>query len=224
MSDDPRVEAMMRLGARKAAEAAASDVEPSPAELERQRFRRWLIERHRFGLLPAEGALVARDELFTTRALQVAKAWRATPKTYLTLVGNVGVGKSTAAAWVALELAQAGATPVLYCAESDVAEWHRFRSTRHQKAWAAAVEAAVLVIDEVGDVDAADRAALEHARAGMSQLDKDRRGRGGRTIVLGNVTPGELADRIDDRLLDRLQDDHHASIELVQGHSLRRRP
>ncbi len=211
-----RLAEMLRRGTTE----LAVEPEVSPADLERLERRRRVVKRCRFGLLEAEGELVARDRLFSTRALDVAKAWVASPRKYLTLVGDIGVGKSTAAAWSALERDKSGASSIVYCLEAHVAEWHRYRSTKHAAAWAAARAASTLVVDEVGEVALHAR---EDARVGLDLLIHERRGGDGRDILLGNLSDRGLAERIDDRLLDRLQDQHAGWIELLEGESLRRR-
>lgn len=201
---------LLRAGA-----SLAVDEAESPEDRARIERRRQVMRRHRFGLLEAEGELVVLDRLHGTRALELAKAWVPSPATYLTLVGALGVGKSTAASWAALELPGS----LVYCLEGDVAEWFRFQSTKHEAAWRAAIEADVLVVDGLGDVDLPR---VDAARVGLSTLDLARRGRGGRTILAGDVSPSKLSARHGESLLDRLQDEPHAWIELLTGPSLRR--
>jgi DNA replication protein DnaC len=181
----------------------------------REQRRRMVLERVGFGL-PAETAeLLVRDDLYSTRALEAAKAWVAGPRTVLVVIGDMGTGKSTACTWAALERLSVG--PIEYVLESDLAHW-RWARRAHEAQWRALMNAGTVIVDEVGRTPPEQR---EMARIANAELVHHRTGFRGRrrTIFQGNVTLEEFAELADDRLMDRLEE--IGSIVECVGPSLR---
>lgn len=190
----------------RGAEHAVVDDGPDPEAAERVRRRRAVVERCGFGL-PAEVAeLVISDRLYSTRPLELAKAWLRGPREVFLAIGKPGTGKSVACIWAALERLDEG--PFVYVLESTLAEWRWYR-TRHAAELEELREAATVLIDEAGMTEGPRReiariavAELVHQRMGVLQTGRYRRRR--RTLLTGNLSLDELAERFDPRLLDRL--------------------
>lgn len=155
---------------------------------------------------------VVDGTLLSTQALRTTIAWLAGPRQVLVLVGDMGTGKTTAAAHAAMTRLARG--PFVYVKEPTLARWVMF--ARYDRQWSAAVEAQTLVVDEVGTAEQRDFA---DARAGLSRIVDDRIGQGRRTIVIGNLSEADLARRYDARMLDRLRD--VGFVAEVRGPSMR---
>lgn len=211
MSAAPKrsLEELLAAGQAQAVDAPADDPR-------RIATRRAIVERWGFGLPQRTAELVIHDRLFSTRALEVAKAWVAGPREVLVEIGSPGTGKSTACTWATLEREAEG--PVVYLLESQLAEWLA-RRTRYEEELEGLRTAGTVVIDEVGRTEGR---MVELARIGVAEVVHQRLGvvhvkarelagapsirRRRRTILQGNLTLDDMAERFDPRFLDRLEE------------------
>lgn len=159
-------------------------------------------------------ARVARATLDPTQALDVARRWRvyqagdraSGSKPLLALLGPMGCGKTVAAADL---LAAEGGR---YVQAEDLCRLHSARFGAERAEYLRTVRLGVLVVDEVGTEEDADR-----SRAMLHELVDRRLGR--MTLVLGNVTRPALASRLDPRTLDRMRE--CAVVRELAGASMR---
>lgn len=142
---------------------------------------------------------VAGGTLRPTRALEIASAWLAGPRSVLVLYGPPGTGKTTAAAHVACS--RLGKGPFVYVREPTLARWGMF--ARYDREWSAAVSSATLIVDELGTAEERD---LPAARAALLRIVDDRMGRGRRTVLAGNLSEHDVGRRYDARMIDRLME------------------
>lgn len=149
-------------------------------------------------------AAVLDGRLASTRALRTTAAWLEGPHAVLVLLGPKGVGKTVAAAHVGMTRLSRG--PVVYVREPILARWGMF--ARYDREWAQATSCATLIVDEVGTARDRD---VEPAKAAELRIVDDRIGRGRRTVLVGNVSEGDMSRRFDGRLLDRLREIGHVA-------------
>lgn len=150
----------------------------------------------------------ARSELAPTHAVQVARAWLASDAWGLLLLGNVGRGKSQAAAWLYWRLRQeafgVAQAPGVYQRVRDVL-WLRgpvlARMNYHERAQilTRCVNAYGLVVDELGSEPGAQ---LEPLSDMLEERGDHRR----RTVITTNLERVGFSDRYGDRLVDRLRE------------------
>lgn len=190
----------------RSAAKAREEGQPAPVATyteEQLRMRRRAMRTHGFGLPNETSELIVEGRLYTTRPLSIAQAWLQAPTPVLVLIGDPGVGKSTALAWAALE--RVGTGPILYVLESTLAQW-RFARREHAADWQRAIEASTVVIDELGATEFMNR---ELARVAVRELVHLRTGgwpRSRRTLIQGNLSLEDLDDVLDQRLGDRLEE------------------
>jgi DNA replication protein DnaC len=211
---DPAEHASAELGGLLArCLAAVSDDEVLAYERERERDRR--MERMRDAnvldvLPPAMVALVATDRLEPSTALDIVRRWTAYQATrgdkcVLALLGDMGRGKTVAAAWL---LAAEGG---LYVEAEELSRLHAAKWGDERVRYERLTRAGVLVVDELGTED--------DARGAMRDVINRRQGRR-LTLLLGNLSKPDLKARLDPRTWDRLRT--CAVVTEVQGESMRR--
>jgi len=193
---------------------ARADVEPpqDPAQGALDALLRWMV--------PARIADVIAGGLRETEAVKTVRRWHS--RTFLTLCGPAGVGKSVAAG-VGLQRGPLGPCPFATPQGPDGA-----RYWPHAPTWTRAAfvgrgfdalptslrRASVLVIDDLGD-----EADSPHARSRISELICERDDLRARTIITSNMTAEDIGRRYGRRFADRLG--KHGWIVPVRGESLR---
>lgn len=175
---------------------AATDEELAAWEAEetlRQRHERLVASGIAERLTESGIAALVHDRSEDTRALQLVRPWVAkNSRPMLVLLGDMGVGKTHAAAWALSR------KPGRYIRARDLVELgHGGRSDRAHF-WEA-LRTELLVIDELG----LERDETE-ARDTLQDVVDARQRLPRRTLLLGNLTAKELADRYDARTLDRM--------------------
>lgn len=151
-----------------------------------------------------------------TRSLGLVETWLRGPRPMLVLLGDLGVGKTVAAASVCAARIGRG-TPV-YVREPMLVRWSQY--ARHAQDWERACVTPTLVIDELGTANGRD---LETARHVIRDLVDERlRIPRARTLLIGNLTDDAFTKRYDARTTDRLHE--VGTFARVEGESMRRRP
>jgi hypothetical protein len=116
------------------------------------------------------------------------------PRRLLALVGDMGTGKTTAAAAVVFSRLDIG--PAVYVRERVLERWLNF--ARYEDEWDRAVNCATLVIDELGTATRKDE-----ARMALLEICDSRMSGRKRTIVIGNLSAADFAAYVDKRLYSR---------------------
>lgn len=166
--------------------------------------------------MDADGlARVLADDLEPSRSLELVRAWMLSSRPALVLMGPPGVGKTVAAAWA---LARCSGR---YVRARDLCDMHLGRGAA-RVLYEAHRTCSLLVVDELGLER--DPAA---ARETMDDIVDSRLRLPRRTLLLGNIqSRGDLVDRYDERMLDRLgvhhDEDGIALFRRVDGRSRRR--
>lgn len=145
-------------------------------------------------------ALVVADRLRPTRAVEAARRWlayqasvrKAGSRPVLALFGGIGCGKTVAAASV---LAAEGGR---YVQAEDLCRLHAARFGSEAAEFRRLMRLGVLVVDELGTEESAERAA-----ATLHEVVDRRQSK--RTLLLGNLTKASFAERLDARTVDRLR-------------------
>jgi DNA replication protein DnaC len=189
----------------------AKETPISAEERQRRRMREKRVAREeRFsssglmGPVPADvvEALITGEKLVKSRALEAVVHWRqmrhkaTRPFAVMVLVGDTGVGKTVAAAWLLLELGGMYVT----------AEEMRKRATskhRDDRTWFEKVLGSkVLVVDDVGT-----ERDLEDARVALYEVVNARQGlHRGWTLILGNLAREVFRERYGKRTCRRIED------------------
>lgn len=192
-----------------------------------EEFRRWEArqgERDRRDRLEASAisqrldergmSAILTDQARDTKALRMVRAWVASSRPALVLLGDPGRGKTVAAAWALARVAGRYVTEQQLC-EMRKGEW------RTRKSYETHLCTELLVIDELGrerDADLALQVMLDVIDA-RQRLPR-------RTLLLGNAEKELLIERYDRASLDRLGlDSDEAGIAIVRylrGESLRK--
>lgn len=165
--------------------------------------------------LDAEGALaVINDTPRPTRALTLVRPWMLSSRPMLALFGDVGQGKTVAAAWALARVAGRYVTAQALC-ELRAAGWReRGRFESH-------LRTELLVVDELGR----ERDAAQALETLMEVVDMRQR-LPRRTLLLGNIDAATLIARYDKATLDRLgldsDDSGIAVVRYLRGESLRK--
>lgn len=164
-----------------------------------------------------------------TPALVTAREWWASGGRCLLLFGDIGVGKTTGAAWclreaIAEELAEllpSGSEirrrePAAFALTSTVARMSMFGHDATE-----AIErlctVGLLVLDDFGREKLGDVAEQLFGELLTRRLGSKRC----RTVITSNLSKAELATRVGDRIVDRLS--QHATSVVLVGDSLRKR-
>jgi DNA replication protein DnaC len=156
------------------------------------------------GPVPADvvEALISGEKLERTRALEAVVHWKrvrgkvSRPFSVMVLVGETGVGKTVAGAWLVLELGG------MYVSAEEL----RKRATskqREDRAWFERVLGAkVLVIDDAGT-----ERDLDDARVAMFEVVNTRQGlHRGWTLITGNLAHADFRARYGKRTCRRVED------------------
>lgn len=164
----------------------------------------------------ATRAIVEDTLRSNVRALELVRAWLASPRAMLVLLSvEPGLGKTTAAAW-ALSRVHGR-----YVRAQELCELRA--AWRERERYDSMVRGELLVIDELGT----ERDATE-ARETLQDVVDLRQRMPRRTLLLGNLEPAEFESRYDKRTLDRLgvagDDSGIAVVRSLKGTSLRRAP
>jgi DNA replication protein DnaC len=193
--------------------ATVSDRELADYERERERDRR--LERMRDAwvvdvLPPPMVGRIANDKLEPSAALDTVRRWAAYQasrgdKCVLALLGDMGRGKTIAAAWL---LAAEGG---LYIEAEELSRLHAAKWGDERVRFERICRAGVLVVDELGTE--------EDSRAALRDVVNRRQGKR-LTLLLGNLSREDFQKRLDPRTWDRLRT--CAVIAEVQGDSMRR--
>jgi DNA replication protein DnaC len=197
--------------------ATVSEHELAAYDRERERERR--LERLRdAGVLdvvtPDMVTALAFDRLENSKALDMVKRWAAYQraatrvggdKCVMALLGDMGRGKTIAAAWL---LAAEGG---LYVEAEELSRLHAAKWGDERVRYERLTRAGVLVVDELGTE--------EDSRAALRDIINRRQGRR-LTLLLGNLSREDFQARLDPRTWDRLRT--CAVIAEVQGESMRK--
>lgn len=190
------------------AQGWVSDEEVSAYERTRERERR--AERMRDGgvidvLTPELIGRVALDALEQTEALDMVRRWVAYQrgpsetralhgeKPVFALVGNMGRGKTVAAAWL---IANEGGR---YISSERLSRLQAARFGDEQGLCRRTLSTGVLAIDEIGFEENHG-----HATAALFDAVNERQGRR-LTLLLGNLSKADLAARLGRRTVDRMR-------------------
>jgi hypothetical protein len=160
---------------------------------------------------------VARERLDATRALDVVRRWAAyqrgtprprDPRPVLVLMGDMGRGKTVAAA--SLLASESGR----YVSAEELCRLHAARWGDDREIYQRLMRSGVLVVDEVGTEENP-----RIAQAAIHEVVDKRQGER-LTLLLGNMDPAALQARLDARTWDRLR--QLGTMVEVEGESLRR--
>lgn len=159
---------------------------------------------------------LAADKLRPTPALDTVRRWVAYatgaqprgPKPILAIIGAMGVGKTVAAAWLAL--AEGGR----YVEAEELVRLSVARFGEERLAWERLASARVLIVDEVGTEE--DRARARSAYRSLLNQRHDPR----LTLLVGNLSRAELRAILDERTVDRVRE--MGVVVELSGKSMRR--
>jgi DNA replication protein DnaC len=146
-----------------------------------------------------------------TPALLATRQWLESGKVWLLLAGDVGTGKSVAAAWALLEVARAGQT-VAFRRAAEVARLSGFDAGAEELARLKRV--GLLVLDDLGT-----ECATGWGTSILHELLDTRHESKLRTIVTSNLKRADARARLGDRLADRVQQD--GRVVWLEGKSMR---
>ena len=178
----PKAESDAERAARRAAERTA-------------RLRKWLTSKQSEGGsgIPIKAEMVEPVLTRTykrTDATRAASAWLGdVSRRVMVQLGPMGVGKTVAAALVALAYASRRQT-VRYLREPQLVMWSSSTTLAHETRVADALEADLLIVDEIGTTLSGNG---EKARNAMFTMLDTRVAGEGRTILLGNLTEWRCA-------------------------------
>jgi DNA replication protein DnaC len=151
------------------------------------------------------------DAARTHGPLPQVRAWWEGRATWCAVLGSKGIGKTTSAAWCALRALDAGQS-VRYRRMGEVARLSSFDEGRVELDSLKRV--GLLVVDDVGT-----EKWNEYAMGLVFDLFDTRHANRRRTVIASNLELGTLAQRLGERLADRIQSDG-VTVEL-RGASLR---
>lgn len=137
---------------------------------------------------------IVHDRCEPTRALQLVQPWVAGWLPVMALLGETDAGKTIAAGWALARM------PGLYIEANELARRRRAAFGGPDAVFDRAVRAQLLVVDELGAED--DAAA---ASAALHEVI-NRRQRGRRTLLLGNLDARAFVERYDARTISRLRE------------------
>jgi hypothetical protein len=159
---------------------------------------------------------VIDGSLERTEAVRLSEAWLRGPRPMLVFLGDVGVGKTVAAAHVAAS--RMGLGGAVYVREPMLVRWAHY--ARHAEDWRRLCAAPTVIVDELGTATGRESEAAR--RAVEDVVDERLRVARARTLFIGNLSEDAFAKRYGVRTVDRLHE--VGSIQTLHGESLRRRP
>jgi DNA replication protein DnaC len=163
-------------------------------------------------------SLAAAADPDDTEALAIVKRWLAEKgKVWLALCGVPGTGKSVAATWAVREVIRSGSTAA-FRKTSEIAKLSGFEAGAAEMEHLKSVD--LLALDDFGT-----ELLTDYARAQLFELLDARHEAYGRTILTSNLLwmgPGGMAERLGERLVDRIADGGTRQ-QLSKATSLRRR-
>lgn len=172
------------------------------------------LERSGAGERSLQAAASAKD----TEALGVVKRWLAEKgKVWLALCGSPGTGKSVAATWAVREAIRGGSTAA-FRRTAEIAKLSGFEAGAAELAHLKRVD--LLALDDFGA-----ELLTDYARAQLFELLDARHEAYGRTILTSNlqwIGPGGMAERLGERLVDRIAEGGTRQ-QLSAAKSMRRR-
>lgn len=164
-----------------------------------------------------ERSLAAASNPDDTEALGVVKRWRENKSlTWLVICGVKGTGKSVAATWAVREVIRNGDT-ARFRRTSDLAKLSNFEAGADELEALKGVH--LLVLDDFGS-----ELLSAFARDKLDEVLDHRHENYGRTILTSNLAwagPGGMADRLGERLTDRIKQAGRV-VQLSPANSLRR--
>lgn len=188
-------------------EAEARELEAKNAE---RVLRLSAVRLERSGV--GERSLVAAREPKETMALRVVQQWLASDVPWLVLCGPKGTGKTVAVTWAVAEVIRRGDTAAFRRA-SEIARLSSFEVGAAELG--SLVRVGLLALDELGAENLTD-----HARGQLHELlDRRHESPRLRTVVTTNLRASALAERIGERLVDRIK--QGGGFREVSGESMR---
>lgn len=155
--------------------------------------------------LTVEGAHYALSEL---PAFRTVRAWFRSPQRFLVVLGSTGIGKSVAAAWAIAEIGG------LYLTADELRRAFAQEHNEARKLRRELFREPFVVVDELfteGGFPADAKRAVQELVDGRQRL---------RTILMGNETVDEFAERYGQRVVERVR--HQGTLVHIAGDSLRR--
>jgi len=157
------------------------------------RFKAIRLERSGIG----ERSLNAAENAQPTEALEVVQAWLAdNAKTWLVLCGARGTGKTVAATWAVREAIRGGGSGA-FRRTGELSSLSQFDAGAVEKEHLKRVH--LLVVDDFGS-----ELLTDYARAQLHELFDSRHEHYERTIITSNLPWETLAERLGERLVDRI--------------------
>ena len=156
------------------------------------------------------------DGAADTQAVSEARTYAAGDVTRgraLVLTGATGVGKTYAAVCVMRASAGVGMR-VRFMDAGDLLE-----TAREEAAWREMTDADFLVVDDLGTEYANDKGGWAKGR--LDRLFRDRHGQQRATVITTNLSPAELVQRYDSRIVSRLREWSGGALAEVGGSDLR---
>lgn len=220
---DPRLAAVLGkrvMAPATAEEIAAYDRQVNATKTLEERLKRKRHEKAmelsgiplRAGVIPRLGRMAGSNPppLEDWPSRRHAASFARGPRRLLALIGDMGTGKTTAAAAVGFTRLDIG--PLVYVRERLLERWLNF--ARYDKDWARAVECATLVIDELGTATRKDEARMALLEMCDSRMDGQKK-----TIVIGNLSADDFEAYVDKRLYSRWIE--IGTIAFIQGEDRR---
>lgn len=190
--DEALADIMAKLETRLATD---DELERFEREEDAERRRQLLIDSGVAEVLSKHGLeAIVRDQCEPTRALQLVRPWLAGWLPVVAVLGETDAGKTVAAGWALARV------PGLYIEANDLARHRRAAFGGPDSTFERAVRTQLLVVDELGAEDDAEAAA-----AALHEVI-NRRQRGRRTLLLGNIDAKTFVSRYDARTISRLRE------------------
>lgn len=193
------------------AERERQDLEANPVEAARREAAiRAEREAHRLIRAVADAGIPVRPEVvaalvtgtgLVTDPAQDVHRWLGGPRRVCVLLGDMGTGKTVAACAVALAALRARQS-VAYVRETDVVRWSRSGALASEDRLERLRGVSTLIVDELDQALAQD---AEQAGVAIAQL-VDARVRGGRTVLVGNLSLDAFIRRYGRRCADRVRE------------------
>jgi DNA replication protein DnaC len=203
-----------------AAEQARKEAEAKIAEQSEENRRRLMRAVDRLGVPLRHAQQIMFGKVEDSEALQVVAKWRSLNNrgALLVLCGNVGCGKTLAAAKAVLDgppLDRLGKPwPDRYHARFlDVADLHELGLFDRSGMYEPLFKCSVLVIDDVG-TEYDDKSGV--MRVILDRIVNKRYAGGGWTVITTNLASGAFRERYGERIMNRLHDDG-CGFQRVQG-------